>query len=133
MRYGQNPQKYKEPLVRVRLLRSHRETGGVVPSGMYAWLGAFCMPKNAKCIINKKPQKQFMNTPEIGIFIVLILVTLQVMQNMNRIKDIEWRLTQKMDKPPEPTAWDKWKEERTKKPMLTKEELEKVKRESGEI
>lgn len=62
---------------------------------------------------------------EIGIFIFLILVTLQVVQNMNRIKSIEWRLTQKMDKPPEPSDWDKWREERAKKPLLTKEELDK--------
>ncbi len=63
---------------------------------------------------------------EIGIFIFLILVTLQVLQNMNRIKNIEWRLTQKMDKPPEPSDWDKWREEQSKKPFLTKEELDKV-------
>lgn len=63
---------------------------------------------------------------EIGILIFLILVTFQVVQNMNRIKNIEWRLTQKMDKPSEPTDWDKWKEEQSKKPHLTKEELDKV-------
>lgn len=63
---------------------------------------------------------------EIGIFIFLILVTLQVLQNMNRIKNLEWRLTQKMDKPPEPSDWDKWREEQSKKPSLTKEELDKV-------
>lgn len=67
-----------------------------------------------------------MNISEIGIFIFVILVTLQVAQNMHRIKNIEWRLTQKMDKPPEPTEWDKWKDEQAKKPFLTKEELDKV-------
>lgn len=67
-----------------------------------------------------------MNTAEIGILIVLAMVVLQVMQNTKRIDKIGWDMTRKMDKPPEPTDWDKWKEEQSKKPFLTKEELDKV-------
>jgi hypothetical protein len=86
----------------------------------------FLYAQKARLIISKKPQKQLMYISEIGIFIFLILITLQVIQNMNRIKNIEWRMTQKMDKPLEPSDWDKWREERAKKPLLTKEELDKV-------
>lgn len=53
------------------------------------------------------------------------MVVLQVMQNTKRIDKIGWDMTRKMDKPPEPTDWDKWREKRANKPLLTKEELDK--------
>lgn len=43
-------------------------------------------------------------------------------QIKRQLLSIEARLIDKVDKPSE---WDKWKEERAKKPLLTKEELDK--------
>ena len=69
-----------------------------------------------------------MNTAEIGIFIFVILVLLQVIQNMNRIRSIEWKLTQKMDKPPEEHPMEKFQREREERvARLEKEDKEKNK------
>lgn len=64
-----------------------------------------------------------MNTAEIGIFIFVFLVLLQVYQNLNRIKNLEWKMSQKMDKPPEETPMEKFKREREERiARLEKEE-----------
>jgi len=74
-----------------------------------------------------------MSPSTIGIIIVGSLLFFEVVRQGNQINKLWRRMYDKMDKPPEPSDWDKWKEERAKRPFLTKEELEKVKRESGEI
>lgn len=65
-----------------------------------------------------------MNTLQ-WIFIVIVFGI--VIHEQGKIKrhllSIEARLKDKLDKP---TDWDKWKEEQSKKPHLTKEELDKI-------
>jgi hypothetical protein len=63
---------------------------------------------------------------EIIKFIIIGLVFGVLVKELADIKkhlfSIEARLRDKVDKP---SDWDKWKEERAKKPLLTKEELDK--------
>lgn len=63
---------------------------------------------------------------EIVILVWVGIITFQVIQNMDKIRKIGWDMTRKMDKPPEPSDLDKWKEERAKRPKLTKKELDEI-------
>lgn len=69
---------------------------------------------------------------EILILVWTSILTLQVIQNMNRIGKMGWDMTRKMDKPAEPTEWDKWVEARKDKPLLSEKELREAKIRSGE-